>query len=158
MAAGKCRTGTKSNTGDVRVSVTSDTLLRLLHKLLFLGKGCIVYHFEDERILQSQKFLLNMLKLIWNGNQRYIRKIRSTFRHSDIWRRITSADRKTPSDLFGRLVFAALKEGIGLVHPLPLSPLASNSASHHYNEAAAKCLIILPLPKPCSFTVYLQGD
>lgn len=123
-----------------------------LYKILFYTRFASIY-FEVERILQSQTFLLNMLK------QRCIRKIRSTFRHSEDLEGELQVQIENPlSDLFGRLVLAALKEGIRLVCPLLLSPLTSNSSAHHYNEAAVKCLLILPLLKPCSFTVYPQGD
>ena len=63
-------------------------------------------YFEDEGIVPSQTFLLNMLKLMWNGNQRCIRKIRSTFRYSDYLEgELQVQIEKAVSDRFGGLTF-----------------------------------------------------
>lgn len=108
------------------------------------GKGCAI-SFEDEEITpQSQTFLLHMVRRTW-----CLRKIRNSFRRSNIWKKSYEYRQKSPFlNCWGwGELFAAWEEGIRLVPTL--APLVSSCVRHHYPEALAPT---------CSFTISPWGD
>ena len=79
------------------------------------GKGCAI-SFEDEEITpQSQTFLLHMVRRTW-----CLRKIRNSFRRSNIWKKSYEYRQKSPFlNCWGwGELFAAWEEGIRLVPTL----------------------------------------
>ena len=117
----------------------------LLYSASFVKDESISFE-DEERTPYSQTFLLHMVKPTWC--RRKCRKV--TFRHSDYLKGELQVQIEKPlSDLFRRFMLTALKEGIRLVPTLHLSPLVSNSASHHYpknsREMSARPFLCLNL-------------
>lgn len=116
--------------------------------------------FEDEaRIPQSQVFLLKVVKPTWNGNQRWRRKVRGTFRHSDYLEGELQVEIENPlSYLFEGFMVAALKDSFRQELMLPVNPgLQLFLSPLHWVRSHWNFSSSLPLPKLCSFTIYPQG-